>query len=133
MNILEYVCKFLNIHDFVCLYKRAINCINIMEIIVKIKNPKEFDKLAFFISTIGEILIIPKIIIFVNSFDKRVMLINHLYNLLPMYMKKDDKRLIKIFILILKFDIKSKYLNNFCNYSNNIWIYIDAARMRINI
>ena len=104
-----------------------------MEIIVKIKNPKEFDKLAFFISTIGEILIIPKIIIFVNSFDKRVMLINHLYNLLPMYMKKDDKRLIKIFILILKFDIKSKYLNNFCNYSNNIWIYIDAARMRINI
>lgn len=62
--------------------------------IAKIKNLKKFNKLVFFIPTIDIDLAILKTIVFVNSFNKEVILINHLNNLLSIYIKNDKKRLI---------------------------------------
>ncbi len=93
-NVLEYVCKSLNICDFVCLYKRPMDRPNIIQIVAKIKNLKEFDKLASLVSATGKVSIIPKIIVFVDNFDEEVTLANHLCNLLPAHIKKDGERLI---------------------------------------
>lgn len=63
-NILEYIYKSLNMHDFVHLYKRSIDCLNIIQIIVKIKYLREFIELFFLIVTAGVVLTISKIMIF---------------------------------------------------------------------
>ena len=49
--------------------------------------------------------------------DEKIILVIYLYNLLPKYIKKNRERLIKTFTLILKSDIKNKYLEDF--YNNN--------------
>lgn len=77
-NTLEYIYKSLNIHDIICLYKRPIDHPNIMQIIAKIKNSKEFNKLVFLVPTADTVSAIPKIIIFVNSSNKKVTLANYL-------------------------------------------------------
>lgn len=61
--------------------------------IVKIKDLKKFDKLDFLISTTDVVSVILKMIL-VNSFNKKVILVNYLHNLLFLYMKKNKKRLI---------------------------------------
>lgn len=65
--------------------------------VAKIKDPKEFHELASFIPTANAVSAIPKTMSFVNSFDEKEMLANHLRNLLPINKKKDNKRLIQTF------------------------------------
>lgn len=48
-------------------------------------------------------------------------------------MKKNKKRLIKIFISILKLDTKAKYLKDFGNSDIKIWIYKGIIEMGVNI
>ena len=91
-----------------------------MQIVAKIKKPKKFDELVFSILTVDTALAILKTIVFVNSLNKKIMLILYLQNLLITYMKNDRKKLIKIFILILEPDIKTKYSKKF--YNSNIKI-----------
>lgn len=73
-----------------------------MQMVVKIKIRKEFDQLAFLISTTNAISTISKIILFVNSINNKIILAYHLYNLLSVYMKNDGKRIIKTFTLVLE-------------------------------
>ena len=47
-------------------------------------------------------------------------LIIYLQNLLFAYMKSDRKKLIRIFISIIKPDTKTKYLEDFCNGNTKI-------------
>lgn len=61
------------------------DCPNIMQIVAKIKKQKEFNKLAFFISTANAALVIPKIMVFVNSLDERTILAIYLQNLFFKY------------------------------------------------
>ncbi len=75
--------------------------------IVKIKDPKVFDKLAFLIPTADAVSAISKTMVFVNSLDERITLVNHLRNLLPAHMKKNGERLIQIFNSILELDINA--------------------------
>lgn len=75
-----------------------------MQIIVKIKNPAKFGKLAFFILITGAILAISKTMIFVDSLNKGIILAIHLHNLLFEYIKDDRKKLIRTFTLILELD-----------------------------
>lgn len=82
--------------------------------IAKIKDPKEFNELVFFVSITGIVSAISKTMVFVDNFDKRIILANHLYNLLLAY-KKDRETLIQIFNLILKLNIKVQYLKDFHN------------------
>lgn len=98
-----------------------------------LKKPKKFDKLAFFVLTIGVTSTIPKTMIFINGFDERVMLAIYLQNLLSKYMKNDRKRLIRTFILILKWGTKVKYLEDFHNNNTKIWIYSDAIKIKVDI
>lgn len=114
-NILKYIRKLLHMRNFVYFCKRLMNCPNIIQIVAKIKNLKKFDKLVFLIPIVGATLTISKIIILINIFHKKVILAIYLQNLLFEYMKNNGRILIKTFILILKLDIKSKYLKNFCN------------------
>lgn len=81
-----------------------------MQIVVKIKNPAKFGKLAFFILINGAILPISKTMIFVDSLNKRIILAIHLYNLLFEYIKDNRKKLMRTFTLILELDTKSKFL-----------------------
>ena len=60
-----------------------------MQILAKIKKLKEFDKPAFLILITAVASVIPKIIVFVNSLDKRVILAIYLQNLLFMHIKSD--------------------------------------------
>ncbi len=101
--------------------------------VAKIKKQREFDKLAFFVLTAGAILAISKIIVFVDSLDKKTMLAIHLQNLLPEHMQGNKKRLIRIFSLILELDIKNKYQKDFCNNDTRIWICTDATRIWVDI
>ncbi len=48
-SILEYVRISLNIRGFIHLYKRLMDCLNIMQMVVKINDLKNFDKLAFLV------------------------------------------------------------------------------------
>lgn len=91
------------------------DCLNIMQMIAKINNPKKFDKLAFFIYIADDILMIPKIIVFVDSLDKKITLAYHLCNLFSIFIKKDIEKLIQILNLILESDIKAQYLEDFCD------------------
>ena len=133
VNILEYIRRSLNIHDSVCLYKRSIHRLNIMQMVAKINNSKEFHKLAFLVLTTGAISAISKIMVFINSLDNRVTLANHLRNLLTTYMKKDEVRLIQIFNSILELDIKAQYLEDFRNGDTKIWICTDITRIGVDI
>lgn len=84
-NILEYISKFLNIHDFFCPYKRLVEGSNNIQMIAIIKTPKGFDKLIFLILTADTTLTIIKTIVFINSFDDEMTLVYQLYNLLFAY------------------------------------------------
>lgn len=119
-NMLENVRKSLNMRDFVYLYKKPMDCPNIIQMIAKIKDPKKFDKLTFLVPTAGAVPAIPKIMVFVDSLNEKVMLANHLHNLLPAYMKKDGERLIWIFNSILESDTKAQYLEDFRNGDTRI-------------
>lgn len=101
--------------------------------VTKIEKPKKFNELAFSISNVNTALAILKTMIFVNSFNKKIILIIYLQNLLLAYMKNNGENLIKIFILILKMDIKTKYLKKICNSNTKIWICIDIIEMRVDI
>lgn len=83
------------------------NCLNIIQIVTKIKDSKWFDKLVFFIPTIGAVLGIPKTMVFANSLNKRIILANYLHNLLSVHMKKDGEKLIQIFNSRLELDTKA--------------------------
>ena len=72
--------------------------------VAKIINPKEFDEFVFFVLSGDTVSTISKIMVFVNSLDKMVSLENYLQNLLLTYMNKDEERIIRIFISILKPD-----------------------------
>lgn len=96
------------------------NCLNIMQIVAKIKKLKDFDELAFFILTTSRALALPKTMVFVNSLDKGVTLVIYLQNLLFTYIKYNRKRLIKTFISILKLDIKAKYQKKIYNDNTRI-------------
>lgn len=109
------------------------DCQNIMQIVVKIKKSKKFHKQAFFILTASIALIIPKIMILINNFNKKIKLAIYLQNLFPTYIKSDKKGLIRTFILILKLDIKAKYLKNFHNSNTRIWICTSANNIILNI
>ena len=102
-HILKYIHKFLNIYNSINLYERYMDCSNIISIIAKMKNPKEFDKLAYLVSTGSTVSIILKTIIFVDSLDKGIKLIDYLHNLLLVYIKRDRERIIKTFTLILEY------------------------------
>lgn len=71
--------------------------------------------------------------VFVNNFNKEIILVNYLRKLLPLHMKKDTKWLITIFSSILKPNIKIDYLKNFYNGNTKIWTYINIAKMGNNI
>lgn len=115
LTILEYICKSFYMHNSICLYKTLIDCLNIMQIIAKIKNLKEFDSLVFFILIASIALTISKIIIFFDSLDKKITLAIYLQNLFFKHIKSNGKKLIKTFTLILKPNTKAKYIRNFCN------------------
>lgn len=91
-----------------------------MQKVAKVKKPKKFNELAFSISTVNTALAILKTMVFVNSFNKKIILVIYLQNLLFAYMKNTEKKLIKIFILILKLDIKAKYSKKSCNSDTKI-------------
>lgn len=131
--VLEYFCKSLNMYNFICLYKKPIDCPNIIQIVAKIKDLKEFDELVFFIPIASVVSIILRTMVFVNSLDKRVTLANYLHNLPFTYVKKNRKRLTQIFNSILEPNTKTQYLKNFYNNDTRIWIYIDTAGIRIDI
>lgn len=76
--------------------------------IANIKTLKNFDDLEFFILTANATLVFSKIMIFVNSFDERMILVNLLHNLILIYMKNNRKKIIKTFTLVLKLDTKYK-------------------------
>lgn len=101
--------------------------------VAKIKKAKEFDKLAFLISTASVTLVIPKTIVFVDSLDKKVMLAIYFQNLLSEYIKDYGERLIKTFTLILKLNRKAKYLEDFCNDNTRIYICTNTTRMGVNL
>lgn len=81
-------------YEFAYLYKRSINCSNIIQRIIKIKKLKEINKLALLILTNDIVSTIPKTIIFIDTLGEKVILANYLYNLLSAYIKKDQERLI---------------------------------------
>lgn len=58
--------------------------------------------------------------------DEKIILVIYLYNLLPKYIKKNRERLIKTFTLILKSDIKNKYLEDFYNNNTKIQFCMNA-------
>ena len=58
--------------------------------------------------------------VFINSFDEKVILAIYLQNLHFTYIKSNRKRLIKTFTLILEPDIKAKYLEDFSNGDTKI-------------
>lgn len=104
-----------------------------MQRINKIKDLKKLDKLAFSALTAHAALTILKIIIFVNNFNKRVILAIYLQNLLSKHIKNNRKMLIKMFTFILKLDTKAEYLKKLCNINIKIWICIDAASIEVDI
>ena len=81
------------------------------------KKIKKFDKLVFFILIASITLAILKTIVFINSFNKKIILVIYLWNLFHMHIRNNGKRLIKTFISIFILDIKVKYLKKF--YNNN--------------
>lgn len=133
LNVLKYIRKSLNIQNFVCVYKRSMDCSNIIQMVAKTKDPKKIDKLGCLNLTASVVSAIPKTMVFVDYLDERVILGNHLHNLLPVHMKKDRKRLIRTFISRLEPDTKAKYRENFHNGNTRIWICIDAAQIRVDI
>lgn len=132
-NVLEYVRKSLNMRDSVRLYTRPMGRPNIMQMIAKIKDPKEFYELAFLVSIASAVSAIPKTMVFVDNLDEGVTLANHLRNLLPAHMKKDGERLIQKFNTILESDTKAQYLEDFRYGDTRIWICTNAAGMRVDI
>ena len=94
-NVLEYIRKSLNMRDSVRLYKRPMDRPNIMQMVAKIKTPKEFDELAFLVPTAGAASAIPKTMVFVDSLDDGMTLAHHLRNLLPAHMKNNGERIIR--------------------------------------
>lgn len=91
-----------------------------MQILVKIKTSKQLYKLVFLIITTDTVSVIQKTIIFVNSCNNRIIVANHLQNLLFIYKKNNKEKIIKIFTLILELNIKEKYLKDFHNYNTKI-------------
>ena len=88
--------------------------------VAKIKTPKKFDKLFFLVFITIVVSAILKTIVFVHSFDIVMILIYNSYNLLFKYIKNDEKKIIRIFTLILKSDAKKNYLEDFCNGNTRI-------------
>lgn len=104
-------------HSFFYLYKRLMDYLNIMQIVIKIKTQNNFNELVFFIPTTNTTLTISNIMVLIYSFINKMILINHLRKLLLVYMKNHEKNIIKTFNLILKPNKKEKYLEDF--YNNN--------------
>ena len=104
-----------------------------MQMVIKIKTPKEFNELAFLVPTAGATSTIPKTMVFVNSLDDGMTLAYHLCNLLSAHIKNDGERIIRTFISVFEPDAKEEYLEDFHNGNTRIWIYTDAARIGVEI
>ncbi len=99
-NVLEYVCKLLQLWTSTWLYKKLFDQLNITYIVAQIKKPgfKEFN---FFVTLTTLALAIPKTIIFVDNIDTASKLTIYLQSRVSTRLCKKASMFIQIFSINL--------------------------------
>lgn len=133
INTLEYVRKTLNLKIPIRLYRRLLNCPNIIYAVTPITS-SGFKDLNFLVSPkISGIGNIEKTMIFVDNVEKDIALGKYLQSLLPNNLKDRGEKIIVSFSSILKAKTKTDYLKDFLNGNTRILICTNATQIGVDI
>ena len=95
-NVLDYICTSLNLWSPVKLYKQSLDRLDIIYVVAKIKKP-EYQELDIFVPSIGGLSAILKTMIFVDSINEGMVLIQYLHIKLPDNLKDKADQMIQCF------------------------------------
>ena len=111
-NVLNYICVSLNLRLPIRLYKQSLDHPNIIYSIAKIKKPG-YKELDVFVPLIGDLSTILKTMIFVDSINEEMALIEYLRTKLSDNLKDKAEQVIQCFYSNLSDKFRKLFVKDF--------------------